>query len=335
MWVEQIITPALAYNVHLGTPARKTLEDRGRQDPVKTEDAKTLTIFTPTYNRGYIIGELYRSLLAQTCRDFCWLVVDDGSTDDTAELIASFAREGKIEITYLRQENGGKQRAHNAGVAACATELFFCVDSDDTLTPTAVEDVLELWARRRSDPRVAGIIAMRGRSATEPLGTRFPDGLETTTMWDLYYKLHHRGDTALVYRTDVLRAYPYEVAPGEKFIAETSVYHQIDQSYVLAVLPEVIWICAYLPDGYTAHVREVTRQNPVGYLRLKRAFVDYSDTFALKVKNSALCLVGAHFAGCFGRTWRELPNRPAALLAAPVALALVHTVFRKRPGEDA
>lgn len=298
-----------------------------------TKTAKTLTIFTPTYNRGYIIGRLYESLLAQTCDDFCWLVVDDGSTDNTKELVASFAREGKIGVTYVRQENGGKQRAHNTGVSACQTELFFCVDSDDTLVPTAVEDVLALWERRRDDPKVAGIIAMRGRSATEPMGTWFPQGLETTTMWDLYYKLHHRGDTALVYRTSILREYPYVVEPGEKFIAETYVYHMIDQSYVLAVLPKIIWICEYLPDGYTAHVREVTRNNPVGYMRLKRDFVDYSDTFALKVKNSALCLVGAHFAGCFRRAWCELPNRPAALLAAPLALALVHTVYRKRGGE--
>lgn len=298
-----------------------------------TKTAKTLTIFTPTYNRGYIIGRLYESLLAQTCDDFCWLVVDDGSTDNTKELVASFAREGKVDVTYVRQENGGKQQAHNTGVSACQTELFFCVDSDDTLVPTAVEDVLALWERRRDDPKVAGIIAMRGRSAAEPMGTWFPQGLETTTMWDLYYKLHHRGDTALVYRTSILREYPYVVEPGEKFIAETYVYHKIDQRYVLAVLPKIIWICEYLPDGYTAHVREVTRNNPVGYMRLKRDFVDYSDTFALKVKNSALCLVGAHFAGCFRRAWRELPNRPAALLAAPLALALVHTVYRRRGGE--
>ena len=298
-----------------------------------TKTSKTLTIFTPTYNRGYIIGRLYESLLAQTCDDFCWLIVDDGSTDNTEELVASFARGGKVDVTYVRQENGGKQRAHNTGVSACQTELFFCVDSDDTLVPTAVEDVLALWERRRDDPKVAGIIAMRGRSASEPMGTWFPQGLETTTMWDLYYKLHHRGDTALIYRTSVLREYPYVVEPGEKFIAETYVYHKIDQRYVLAVLPKIIWICEYLPDGYTAHVREVTRNNPVGYMRLKRDFVDYSDTFVLKVKNSALCLVGAHFAGCFRRAWRELPNRPAALLAAPMALALVHTVYRKRGGE--
>lgn len=289
-----------------------------------------MTIFTPTYNRGYIIGKLYESLLAQTCKDFCWMVVDDGSTDDTRSVMEGFIAEGKLDITYLYQENGGKQRAHNTGVEACETELFFCVDSDDTLVPTAVEDVLDLWGRRGGDPNIAGIIAMRGRSETEPMGTWFPEGLETTTMWDLYYKLHHKGDTALIYRTDILREYPYDVAPGEKFIAETYVYHRIDQRYQLAVLPKIIWICEYLPDGYTAHVREVTRNNPIGYMRLKRDYIDYADSFGIKAQSTALYLVGAYFAGCFWKAYRELPNRVMATLALPVALVLAKTVYRPR-----
>ena len=99
---------------------------------------KTLAVFTPTYNRAYIIGKLYKSLLAQTSEDFCWIVVDDGSSDNTEQLIASFISEDRIPIRYIKQENGGKQRAHNTGVDACDNELFFCVDSDDALVPTAV-----------------------------------------------------------------------------------------------------------------------------------------------------------------------------------------------------
>lgn len=292
--------------------------------------AKTMTIFTPTYNRGYIIGELYQSLLAQTSQDFCWLVVDDGSTDDTASVISGFIEEGRLEITYLHQENGGKQRAHNTGVAACATELFFCVDSDDTLVSSAVQDVLELWGRCREDSSLAGVIAMRGRSVKEPMGTWFPKGLTRTTMWDLYYKWHHRGDTAPIYRTELLRAFPYVVEPSEKFIGETYVYHQIDQHYELAVLDKIIWICEYLPDGYTSHVRQVTRENPRGYMRLKRLFLDYSDTFRLKAENTSLYLVGAYFAGCFSEAYRGLPNKLLATLCAPLAFLLAKTVYRPR-----
>lgn len=290
---------------------------------------KTIAVFTPTYNRAYIVSRLYESLLAQTDQDFCWIVVDDGSTDDTETLIRGFAAEGKLEITYIKQANGGKQRAHNTGVAACGNELFFCVDSDDTLVPTAIEDVLALWQTRRADESIAGIIAMRGRSASEPMGTWFPEGLDTTTVWDLYHKLHHRGDTALIYRTDILRRFPYVVEPGEKFIGEGYVYHQIDQEYRLAVLHKIVWICEYLSDGYTKSVRKLTRENPVSYMRLKRAFIDYSDTFQLKAENTILYLVGAYFAGCFGSAWRELPDRAMATIAAPIALVLAKTEFQR------
>lgn len=289
-----------------------------------------MTIFTPTYNRAYTLGKLYESLLRQTNMDFCWLIVDDGSTDDTRQLVESFASEGKLEITYIYQENGGKQRAHNTGVEACGTELFFCVDSDDELIPSAVDDVLSLWSRRRSEPDIAGIIAMCGTSETKPMGTWFPAGLETTTLWDLYYKLHHKGDTTHIYRTDVLRNYPFVVEPGEKFIAETYVYHRIDQKYRLAVLPKIIRTSEYLPDGYTKNVRRVTRENPIGYMRLKRDYIDYADTFVLKGQETALYLVGAYFAGCFWKAYRGLPNRLISTLAVPVALVLVKTVYRER-----
>ena len=135
---------------------------------------KTLAVFTPTYNRAYIIGKLYKSLLAQTSEDFCWIVVDDGSSDNTEQLIASFISEDRIPIRYIKQENGGKQRAHNTGVDACDNELFFCVDSDDALVPTAVEDVLSLWQRVKARDDVAGIIAMRGHSEAKPMGTWIP-----------------------------------------------------------------------------------------------------------------------------------------------------------------
>lgn len=292
-------------------------------------DKKTLAVFTATYNRAYIISDLYRSLLAQTNQDFCWIVVDDGSTDDTEQLIASFIAENLIPIRYIKQENGGKQRAHNTGVEACNNELFFCVDSDDTLAPTAIEDVLTLWGGVRGRNDVAGVIAMCGRSENDPMGTWIPATLEFTTMWDLYYKCHHKGDVTLIYRTDILREYPFYVEPDEKFIGETYVYHQIDQSYTLAVLHKIIRLSEYLPDGYTKNVRRITRENPKGYMRLKRGYIDYSDTFLLKGENTTLYLVGAYFAGCFKESLLGLSNKALGLLCAPLALILAKTEFQR------
>lgn len=292
-------------------------------------NCKTLAIFTPTYNRGYIIDSLYESLCSQTSSDFCWIIVDDGSTDNTEEKVARYKAENRFDITYIKQKNGGKQRAHNTGANACNNELFFCVDSDDQLTPTAVEEILDLWDRYSSNKRVAGIIALRGGRIGKPLGTWMPKGLELTTMWDLYYKYHHTGDTALVYRTEILKHFPYEVEPDEKFIAETYVYHQIDQLYKLAVLNKVIWICEYLPDGYTKNARKVTRENPKNYMKHKLLMYQYSHTLLLKFENAVLYFVGAYFAHCMGEAFKEFPNKLLALISIPPALVLAVTEFKK------
>lgn len=293
---------------------------------------KTLTVFTPTYNRGYKIKDLYDSLVAQTCDDFTWLVVDDGSTDDTRSLIEGWRAEGKVDIEYIWQENGGKARAHNTGVDRCESELFFTVDSDDTVVPDAVESVLVAWEGHRGDERLAGVIAMRGRDADTPIVDRLPTGLERTTLWDLWYHRDCKGDPALIYRTDVLRRFPFEVEPGEKFMAETFVYFQIDQAYELVVLPRVLWITRYLPDGYTRNVRKVTRENPRGYMRLKMMYVRYARADGLRrleLESTALYLVGAHFAGCFRKGFRALPSRIAAIAATPVAWLLWSTEFKR------
>src|SRR5665647_1656547 len=110
----------------------------------------TLTIFTPSYNRGYILGQLYHSLLEQTCMDFEWVIVDDGSTDNTKDLVQAWTNEGKLTIRYIYQKNGGKMRAHNTGVLYATTELFLCVDSDDYLVETAVEEILLCWEAHRN-----------------------------------------------------------------------------------------------------------------------------------------------------------------------------------------
>ena len=98
-----------------------------------------LTVCTPTYNRAHTLPRLYESLVRQTSQDFEWLVVDDGSTDNTRELVDGWVAEGRIRIRYVYKENGGKPSAHNLGVRMAAGELFFCVDSDDYLTDNAVE----------------------------------------------------------------------------------------------------------------------------------------------------------------------------------------------------
>lgn len=289
--------------------------------------APTVCVFTPTYNRAYRLANLYHSLLNQTCFDFTWLIVDDGSSDSTESLVAGMIAEAKIDIEYYKQPNGGKQRAHNTGVNVCKNELFFCVDSDDVLTPDAIRNIVEKWSTVSSDPCIAGIIALCGKNESTPLTSIIPGDLEVTTRWDLYYKTGFKGDTASVYRTDILRKYPFWVAEGEKFIAETYVYHQIDQQYCLATMNVILTICEYLEDGYSHNARAVTKNNPIGYMVLKRMFIEYSDTLYLKLYNSILYMVGC----ILSNTRKGITNAPypwIAFLAYLPAQLLCHTVYR-------
>lgn len=288
-----------------------------------------LCIFTPTFNRAYRLENLFNSLCRQQQGKFTWLIVDDGSTDATEQLVEDLTTRAPFPIRYIKQKNGGKQRAFNTGVAHCDCELFMCVDDDDIMPDGAVETVLSRWAEVRDNPKIAGIIGMCGKDADTPLASSIPSNLGITTMWDLYYKHHHRGDTALVHRTSILSQYPFEVAPGEKFIAETFVFHKIDRSYNLAVIHKVLIIREYLQDGYTANVRKITRENPVGYMKLKRMYIEYADTISHQYYESILYLVGCHFA----KQRHAIVDAPAPVLAALAwlpAQVLCHTVYRPK-----
>ncbi len=230
--------------------------------------AYELTIFTPTYNRAHTLPRLYQSLCEQDNKGFVWLVVDDGSTDGTQQLIERWRQEGKIDIVYFRQENGGKMRAHNKGVELCQTELFVCIDSDDYLaTPHAVADVLDFWddnadITRRDD--ISGMVSYR--KMTNRPHTQFPDGVQTATLEELYNQ-GFRGETTLVLKTSILRRYPFPVEEGEKFVTESIVYDLLDQHYKLLVFRHYTQVCEYLADGYSANGMDVMLKNPRGYRR--------------------------------------------------------------------
>ena len=216
-----------------------------------------LTIFTPTYNRKELLQRAYESLKAQTCKDFCWLIVDDGSADDTASSVEEWTKEGIIPIEYLYFENGGKMRAHNRGVENCRTEWFLCLDSDDRLVPDAVEEIL----RCKVGGRIAGIIAHKGRSDTELLsGVGFPKDVKRSTLYGLYLK-GFKGETTLVFRTDVLRRYPFPEIEGEKYVPEDYIYDKIDAEYEYIVLDRILTVCELMSEGYTDSVRRLKEDN--------------------------------------------------------------------------
>lgn len=257
-------------------------------------DLPFLTIFTPTYNRAHTLGQLYASLCQQTCKEFMWLIVDDGSTDETETLVASWISEGKIRIMYHKQANGGKQRAHNTGVALCQTEAFQCVDSDDYLIDQATEYIHETWKTIHGNESVSGIIALKGYDDHTPMGKALPKGIRYSPLTELYWKHGFTGETSLIYRTTVLRKFPYEVAEGEKFIAESYAYLQIDQEFTMVLLDKIINICGYLEDGYTKSIHKVIYHNPKSYMKLKKLSMDLAPDAKLRFAD-AIRLLSAYF----------------------------------------
>lgn len=227
-----------------------------------------LTIFTPTYNRAYILPRLYESLCKQTMKDFEWLVVDDGSTDNTSKFITNCIKENKIIIKYYHKENGGKASAYNLAAKHACGELFLCVDSDDYLVNNAVERVEALWKTDRNkvhnEQKVIGQIYFR-QHTNRTLITKYSGSVEFSTLLNFYRQHGLRGDTMLVYKTAIIAKYSFPEYEGEKFIPEAFIYDQYDEEGVLHIYREVLYIGEYLPDGYTASIRKINHDNPKGY----------------------------------------------------------------------
>ena len=223
-----------------------------------------LTVFTPTYNRADRLGRAYESLKQQTNKDFCWLIVDDGSTDDTAGAVRAMQEDKLVDIKYIYRENGGKMRAHNTGVMACDTPLFLCLDSDDTLTAAAVEQILRTWKEAEGRDEYAGIIAYKGESKEKPIyGNVFPK-TEDCSFRELYRR-GFKGETTLVFRTDLLKADLFPEIEGEKYVPEDVVYDRIDEGHIFRVLPEILTVCELVEEGYTARAEDLRREAPTGW----------------------------------------------------------------------
>ena len=224
---------------------------------------RRLTIFTPTYNRAYILPKLYDSLCKQTCNDFEWLVVDDGSTDHTKELVEGWINEKKILIRYVCQENGGKMRAFNKAVSLTKTELFVCIDSDDQLASEfVVKDSLAFWDEHKSDcleKEIAGMATLRSSSRREQSFVSLSHG----SLHDICS--NYKGETTIFLLTEILRNYPYPSFEGENFITDVYIYDRMDEDYCFLFHPCISQKCDYHEDGYTMSYRQLLFKNPRGH----------------------------------------------------------------------
>lgn len=238
-----------------------------------------ISIITATYNRGYIIENLYHSLQRQTCHDFEWVVIDDGSNDNTFELVSSWkVSETLFPIWVFKQENGGKHRAVNFGVSKAKGDWCFIVDSDDMLSEDAVETIKEWTSLAEPLKHIAAVAGQKGRMGSShfPIGGypvlkpghAFVDAKNTERR-----KLNLLGDKAEIYRTKLLKKYPFKTFEGENFMSECTVWDEIAyQGYYVRWYSKVIYYCDYLTDGLTqsGDVKEKKNFNGFTYLTQQR-----------------------------------------------------------------
>lgn len=228
-----------------------------------------ITVFTPTYNRGYIIENAYRSLCRQTCKDFEWIVVDDGSLDNTSELFEEWRKQDNgFQICYIKQSNGGKMRAANLGASLARGELFLNLDSDDYLTDDAIATIIS-WEATISDKKslFAGVAGQKCHFDGSPIGSSFNgESLDASVLERDKYGIC--GDKAEIFYTSLLRKYRFPEIEGEKFISEGITWMEICfyEKKILRWFNKPICKCEYIEDGYSAHSWEISVKNPQGVL---------------------------------------------------------------------
>ncbi len=243
----------------------------------------SITVFTPVYNRAYIIEKLYKSLCQQSVKDFEWVIVNDGSTDNIDELVNEWlSRDNSFEISYISTPNQGKHCAINRGVEIAKGRLFFIVDSDDYLIEKAIELVLKK-EREMPDHGFAGLAFNRGYNTNTVIGKTFLGHyIDATSLEKCKY--HIMGDKAEIFYTDILKNYPFPKFEGENFLTENTIWYEIaDDGYKLRWFNEIIYICHYLPDGLSAD-KTLGVRNIEGYTYSTKQMLGYNLPFIDKFK---------------------------------------------------
>lgn len=224
-----------------------------------------LTVFTPAYNRLHTLERTYRSLCRQTNKDFIWLIVDDGSTDNTRSRVQEWISEDVVTIRYVYQENQGMHGAHNTAYDNIDTYLNTCIDSDDYMPDDAVDYIIKFWEKYGSD-KYAGFVGLDQTESGEILGTKFSEEAKEITMTD-YYDHGGQGDKKLVYRTDIIRQYPkYPLFKGEKYVSLATKYFMIDQDYKLLTCNKPLVVVEYQTDGSSLNMYKQYVRNPQGFI---------------------------------------------------------------------
>lgn len=270
-----------------------------------------LTILTPTYNRCDELLNLYQSLCKQTTFQFEWLVIDDGSVDQTKNSIESLKDKSPFLIRYVYKENGGKHTALNVGISKIENEFTFIVDSDDILTPNAVFEILKT-REKIIEHNLCGVSFLKGYNSEKTIGDDFQKVKEICNLLKVRSKLHIKGDNAEVWKTCILKKYPFPEYPNEKFIGESVVWNQISKDYDMLFVNKIVYIAKYLEDGLSKQGRRLRITCPLGGMANSKTYFKTNKTSLKdKIKNMWLFICYGKFAN---RSTRQIIKESGYLI---------------------
>ena len=224
-----------------------------------------ISVLTPTYNRATLLKKLYNSLIENSKYnvDIEWLIMDDGSKDNTKKIVEDFIKEKKIEIKYYYQENQGKMVALNKLVGQASGELIIDCDSDDYFTEDAFDIISKAFLENKNTENVYGICFLKYNQNGENMGNSFRKN--KTTMFDLYFKEGETGEKSIVFYSNIRKKYCHKLEKNEKFITEARLYHELDLKYCIICVNKPIMICEYQNEGYSKNILKNFKESPFGY----------------------------------------------------------------------
>lgn len=287
-----------------------------------------LSIITPTYNRARLIRRCFESLLRQSCKDFEWIIVDDGSTDNTQDVISEFCTDA-FHITKIAQENGGKHTALNAAHPYVHGKYVLILDSDDYLTDTAVEEVLKAWERYEKEDYIGILTFLRGKAYGNPICTVEDYG---TPVDILRYRRqsHYGSDCCEVVRTKLFLQYPFPVYEGERFVSECALWNRIGLRYKCVYINSIVYICEYLDGGLTKSGRCMRIKNPRGGMYTSNLRTNKKNFVGQRIKYGILYTCYGFFANYgVGKQIKEADCHVLTGMCCPIGF-LLYLRWKKR-----
>lgn len=289
-----------------------------------------VTVLTPAYNRSNQLRNLYNSLIKQSNKDFEWLVVDDGSKDDTEAVINSFIKENEIAISYIKKENGGKHTALNIGIKKSNGELIFIVDSDDILTSDAIESISLMHQKYKNNTRICGFSFLR----------EFPDGringneFSQNELIDTFINVRINSndmysDKAEIYYTKCLKEFPFPEFANEHFLGEDVVWVEMSRKYKMVHINEPIYIGEYQTDGLTKNRRINNIRSPRGCTLRANLYLKNDINIKFREKCALQYLIYGWFAKKNTASLIRECNQPLLAIINLLPARLIYLKWRK------